>query len=69
VGWLASIMLKTNAQMGILANVVVGILGSFRGIAVADALKIAHRGAPAHWFVATPARRTRLASRVRRHLS
>jgi uncharacterized membrane protein YeaQ/YmgE (transglycosylase-associated protein family) len=52
VGWLASILMKTNAQMGILANVVVGIAGSFLGIAIADALKIAHRGAPAHWIIA-----------------
>ena len=29
VGWLASILMKTNAQMGILANVVVGVVGSF----------------------------------------
>ena len=28
VGWLASILMKTNAQMGIIANVVVGIIGS-----------------------------------------
>jgi uncharacterized membrane protein YeaQ/YmgE (transglycosylase-associated protein family) len=41
VGWLASILMKTNAQMGILANVVVGIVGSFLGVAVANALKVA----------------------------
>ena len=52
VGWLASILMKTNAQMGILANVVVGIVGSFLGIAIANALKVAHRGAPAHWIIA-----------------
>ena len=28
VGWLASIVMKTNAQMGIIANVIVGILGA-----------------------------------------
>jgi hypothetical protein len=27
VGWLASIIMKTNAQMGIIANVLVGIAG------------------------------------------
>jgi len=31
VGWLASLAMKTNAQMGILANVVVGIVGSVVG--------------------------------------
>lgn len=31
VGWLASLVMKTNAQMGILANIVVGIVGSVLG--------------------------------------
>ncbi len=30
-GWLASILAGTNAQMGLLANVVVGIIGAFLG--------------------------------------
>lgn len=30
-GWLASIVMKTNAQMGMLANIVVGIIGAFIG--------------------------------------
>jgi len=28
IGWLASIVMKTNAQMGIVANVLVGIVGA-----------------------------------------
>jgi uncharacterized membrane protein YeaQ/YmgE (transglycosylase-associated protein family) len=32
VGWLASIVMKTNAQMGMIANVIVGIVGSTLGI-------------------------------------
>jgi uncharacterized membrane protein YeaQ/YmgE (transglycosylase-associated protein family) len=28
IGWLASIVMKTNGQMGIIANVIVGIVGS-----------------------------------------
>jgi uncharacterized membrane protein YeaQ/YmgE (transglycosylase-associated protein family) len=32
VGWLASILMKTNAPMGIVANVIVGIVGSFLGV-------------------------------------
>jgi uncharacterized membrane protein YeaQ/YmgE (transglycosylase-associated protein family) len=31
IGWLASIVMKTNAQMGIVANVLVGIVGSMAG--------------------------------------
>ena len=28
IGWLASIVMKTNAQMGLIANVVVGVVGA-----------------------------------------
>jgi uncharacterized membrane protein YeaQ/YmgE (transglycosylase-associated protein family) len=52
VGWLASILMKTNAQMGILANVVVGIIGSFLGTAVANALNVAPHGELGAWVVA-----------------
>ncbi|HYE28085.1 MAG TPA: GlsB/YeaQ/YmgE family stress response membrane protein [Allosphingosinicella sp.] len=31
IGWLASIVMRTNAQQGILLNVVVGIIGSLLG--------------------------------------
>ena len=31
IGWLASIMMKTNAQQGIVLNVVVGIVGAMLG--------------------------------------
>ena len=31
VGWLASMIMKTDAQQGIILNVVVGIVGSFLG--------------------------------------
>jgi uncharacterized membrane protein YeaQ/YmgE (transglycosylase-associated protein family) len=31
VGWLASLIMKTDAQQGILLNVVVGIVGAFIG--------------------------------------
>jgi len=30
-GWVASILTKNNRQMGILANIVVGIIGAFAG--------------------------------------
>lgn len=31
IGWLASMIMKTDAQQGIILNVVVGIVGSFLG--------------------------------------
>ena len=31
VGWLASIIMKTNAQQGAIANILVGIVGSLLG--------------------------------------
>ena len=31
VGWLASMVMKTNAQMGVIANIVVGIVGAAIG--------------------------------------
>jgi uncharacterized membrane protein YeaQ/YmgE (transglycosylase-associated protein family) len=31
IGWLASIIMRTNAQQGILLNIVVGIVGSLLG--------------------------------------
>ena len=52
VGWLASIIMKTNAQMGIMANVIVGIIGSFLGVSLASALGVRAHTAPASWVVA-----------------
>lgn len=44
VGWLASIVMKTNAQMGLIANVVVGLLGSLLGYWIAGELGMAPTG-------------------------
>jgi uncharacterized membrane protein YeaQ/YmgE (transglycosylase-associated protein family) len=41
VGWLASIVMKTNAQMGLFANVIVGIVGSALGFWLAGLLGLA----------------------------
>jgi uncharacterized membrane protein YeaQ/YmgE (transglycosylase-associated protein family) len=41
VGWLASILMRTNAQMGWIANVLVGIIGSALGFWLAGVLGIA----------------------------
>jgi uncharacterized membrane protein YeaQ/YmgE (transglycosylase-associated protein family) len=45
IGWLASILMKTNAQMGIIANVIVGIIGAALGGWLAGVLGIATAGA------------------------
>ena len=52
IGWLASILMKTNAQMGILANVIVGIVGSFLGGAIAAQLGIRGGGTAGSWMIA-----------------
>lgn len=44
VGWLASIVMKTNAQMGWIANVLVAIVGSFLGYWLAGVIGIATTG-------------------------
>lgn len=52
VGWLASIFMKTNAQMGVIANVLVGIVGSSLGFWLAGLLGIAAGGGILRWVVA-----------------
>ena len=51
IGWLASIVMNTNAQMGIIANVLVGVVGSALGHWVAGLLGITAGGIGA-WLVA-----------------
>ena len=52
VGWLASLFMKTNAQMGIIANVLVGIVGSSLGFWLAGVIGVAAYGTIAQWCVA-----------------
>jgi len=52
VGWLASIVMKTNAQMGLIANVVVGVIGSALGFWLAGLLWIAPTGGILRFAVA-----------------
>ena len=40
IGWLASIVMKTNAQMGIIANILVGVVGSVLGSWLAGVLGV-----------------------------
>jgi uncharacterized membrane protein YeaQ/YmgE (transglycosylase-associated protein family) len=51
VGWLASIVMKTNAQMGCLANVVVGIVGSALGFWIAGFLGLMATSAIAGYLI------------------
>ena len=52
VGWIASILMKTNAQMGMLANVLVGIAGSALGFWLAGMLGISAGGGLIRFVVA-----------------
>ena len=42
VGWIASILMGRNRRMGLIANVIVGILGSLIGGWLGDVLHIAN---------------------------
>jgi len=44
VGWLASILMKADAQMGLIANILVGIVGSALGFWLAGKLGLAGGG-------------------------
>ena len=44
IGWIASMIMGTNAQMGALANIVVGLIGAVIGRFVAQLLNIAPQG-------------------------
>jgi uncharacterized membrane protein YeaQ/YmgE (transglycosylase-associated protein family) len=52
IGWLASLVMKTNSQMGIIANVVVGVVGSALGGWLAAAFGLAAYGPIASFLVA-----------------
>ena len=52
VGWLASIVMKANAQMGVLANIAVGIIGSSLGFWIAGLIGFAAYGLIAQLAVA-----------------
>lgn len=52
VGWVASIVMKTNAQMGVVANVLVGIVGSSLGFWLAGLVGIAPSGGILRFVVA-----------------
>ena len=51
IGWLASLFMKTDAQMGIIANIVVGIIGAELGFWVAGTLGIVAVGSVGAWII------------------
>ena len=52
VGWLASIVMKTNAQMGAVANIIVGIIGSSLGFWLAGMMGLITAGPIMGWVIA-----------------
>jgi uncharacterized membrane protein YeaQ/YmgE (transglycosylase-associated protein family) len=52
VGWLASIIMKTNAEMGIVANVLVGMIGGLLGNWVAGLIGFTATGGIARFLIA-----------------
>jgi uncharacterized membrane protein YeaQ/YmgE (transglycosylase-associated protein family) len=51
IGWLASLVMKTGGQMGIIANIVVGIIGAALGFWLAGALGIVALGSRGAWVI------------------
>jgi uncharacterized membrane protein YeaQ/YmgE (transglycosylase-associated protein family) len=51
VGWIASMFMKTNAQMGMVANVLVGVVGSMLGFWAAGLLGLAPSGGIVRFIV------------------
>jgi uncharacterized membrane protein YeaQ/YmgE (transglycosylase-associated protein family) len=51
IGWLASMVMKTNAQMGMIANIIVGIVGSMLGFWIAGMLGLGAEGAIMRWVI------------------
>jgi len=52
VGWVASLIMKSDAQMGLIANVLVGIVGSSLGFWLAGLLGLAPEGSILRFVVA-----------------
>lgn len=52
IGWLASIVMRTNAQMGIITNVLVGVVGSLLGNWIAGLIGLTGNGAILRFAIA-----------------
>jgi uncharacterized membrane protein YeaQ/YmgE (transglycosylase-associated protein family) len=51
IGWLASLLMRTDHRLGVLANMLIGIVGSILGNWLAGVLGLAVAGSPARWLV------------------
>jgi uncharacterized membrane protein YeaQ/YmgE (transglycosylase-associated protein family) len=51
IGWIASLIMKTDAQIGVLGNVLIGIVGSGLGHVLAGLVGLAAYGWPARTIV------------------
>jgi uncharacterized membrane protein YeaQ/YmgE (transglycosylase-associated protein family) len=51
IGWLAGVIMKVESQMGIIANIIVGIVGSGLGHFLAGAIGLEAYGTPARLVV------------------
>jgi uncharacterized membrane protein YeaQ/YmgE (transglycosylase-associated protein family) len=52
IGWLASLVMKTDAQMGLVGNVIVGIVGSLLGFWLAGLLGVSAGSAIGGYLIA-----------------
>lgn len=52
VGWLASLIMKTDAQAGIVVNIIVGIVGSALGFWLAGLIGLGASGPIVRWVIA-----------------
>lgn len=52
VGWIASIIMKSNAQMGLIANILVGVVGSLLGFWIAGAVGATPTGTITRFVIA-----------------
>lgn len=52
IGWLASLVMKTDAQMGLIGNVIVGIVGSVLGFWLAGVIGVAAGSAVGGYVIA-----------------
>lgn len=52
IGWLASLVMGTGAQMGVIANIVVGLVGSTLGYWLAPKVGILPTSRAGRWAIA-----------------
>jgi uncharacterized membrane protein YeaQ/YmgE (transglycosylase-associated protein family) len=50
VGWLASRVMGTDEQTGLLANMLIGVVGSVLGLWLAGVLGLSLEGSPSRWL-------------------